>query len=139
MTDSASNPTGAGFSLGQFVGKLFSNHGGPGMVGGVSPMGDFDPIAFVNANLSAAQHAKGGLGLKDVTQGIGQLLGIGKNHVAGAPADETEAAGTPEEPDDGAPMNPNVGAIHPKHVKHAQDLLANIISTLSSDPNTGAQ
>lgn len=127
------NPTGAGFSLAQFIGKLFGGDGGPS----VSPMGAFDPEQFVNQNLANAQRQKGGLGLKDVLQGVGGLLGIG--HKVGASADENEAAGTPEEPDDGAPISASAPKLHPTHLKHANDLLTNIISTLSTDPNQGNQ
>jgi len=128
---SESNPTGGGFSVGHFIGKLFSGDGG-GMVGGVSPMGDFDPVQFVNANLSAAQHSKGGVGLKDILQGVAGLLGVGKGHQAGAPQPS---------PDDSAPVTQGTKApkLNPTHLKHANDLLDNILTTLGNDPNQGNQ
>ena len=131
------NPTGAGFSLSQFIGKLFGGDSGPT----VSPMGAFDPEQFVNQNLANAQRQKGGLGLKDVLQGVAGLVGIGHHSDMGK-TDETEAAGTPEEPDDGAPLTQPIKPapkLNPTHLKHANDLLTNIISTLSTDPSQGNQ
>jgi hypothetical protein len=128
-TPAAADPTGGGFSIGQFIGKLFSGDG-KNFVGGVSPMGDFDPVSFVNANLSAAQHAQGGVGLKDITQGVGQLLGIGKNHKAGA---------AQPSPDDSAPLNPHVGKVSKVHASHALDFLGSVLTSLAADPNTGAE
>lgn len=119
------DPTGKGFSLGQFLGKLFEGDGSSSP----SPMGAFDPEQFVNANLARAQVKKGGVGIKDVTQGIAQLLGVGKGHEAGSPQPS---------PDDGAPL---VAGVKPTkmHASHALDFLQNVLTTLGSDPNQGGQ
>lgn len=128
------NSTGHGFNFGQFLGKLFGGAGGGATV---SPMGAFDPEQFVNSSLAKAQTQKGGIGLKDVLQGVAGLVGIGK-HPVGAP-DAAKGAG-PKAPDDSSPLKPTPAPkLNETHLKHANDLLGNIISTLSSDPNQGNQ
>ena len=62
-------------TLGTFVANLLSKGSLP--PGGAGPFGEFDAKNFVESNLSQFEKTKG-TNIKDVTQGIGSLFGLGK-------------------------------------------------------------